>query len=225
MTKIKYYPPTYESESFNCAHCRVYSSQYWCYLRTVRMPHVGHIIQDRTLPDHFAASLCGYCRGWSIWIEEVLVYPAQVAVENPNEDMPEDVKKLYMESAQVLSTSPRAAAALLRLGLQILLGVVGGDGKNINYDIKKIVALGIEPETQRALDILRVFGNNGTHPGEIKLDEDPSLVHQMYGLMNYVTDRLITQKNQINELFESLPEGVKDQIESRDSKNKNKEKL
>ena len=180
MTKIKYYPPTYESESFNCAHCRVYSSQYWCYLRTVRMPHVGHIIQDRTLPDHFAASLCGHCRGWSIWIEEVLVYPAQVAVENPNEDMPEDVKKLYMESAQVLSTSPRAAAALLRLGLQMLLGVVGGDGNNINDDIGKIVKLGVEPETQKALDLLRVFGNNGAHPGEIKLDEDPGLVIKMY---------------------------------------------
>ena len=84
--------------------------------------------------------------------------------------------------------------------------------------------MGVEPETQRALDILRVFGNNGTHPGKIKLDEDPGLVHKMYGLMNYITDRLITQKNQINELFEGLPEGIKDQIKLRDSKNKDKEK-
>ena len=149
-----------------------------------------------------------------------MVYPAQVAVENPNEDMPEDVKKLYMESAQVLSTSPRAAAALLRLGLQMLLGVVGGDGNNINDDIGKIVKLGVEPETQKALDLLRVFGNNGAHPGEIKLDEDPGLVIKMYELMNYITDRLITQKDQINELFEGLPEGIKAQIELRDNKKK-----
>ena len=219
MTKIMYYPPEYEKDEFNCAHCRVFAHQAW-----------GDILCSRLLglclpSDLLAVSKCEHCGRWSIWIEESLVYPAQIIVEDPNDDMPDEVKKLYRESAQVLSASPRAAAALLRLGLQILLGVVGGDGKNINDDIKKIVALGIEPETQRALDILRVFGNNGAHPGEIKLDEDPGLVHQMYGLMNYVTDRLITQKNQINELFEGLPEGIKDQIESRDSKNKNKEKL
>ncbi|UJD06714.1 MAG: DUF4145 domain-containing protein [Candidatus Nanosynbacter sp. HMT-348_TM7c-JB] len=176
------------------------------------------------MSDKFATSICSHCREWSIWVEESLVYPAQITVEDPNDDMPDEVKKLYRESAQILSISPRAAAALLRLGLQILLGAVGGDGNNINDDIGKIVKSGVEPETQRALDILRVFGNSGAHPGEIKLDEDPGLVHKMYGLMNYITDRLITQKNQINELFEGLPEGIRDQIKSRDSKNKDKEK-
>jgi hypothetical protein sentesTy_06399 len=219
MTKITYYPPEYEKEEFNCAHCKVFAHQIWSKLGVIDLFKVY-------LPsDLLTVSKCKHCNKWSIWIEESLVYPAQITVEDPNDDMPDEVKKLYRESAQVLSISPRAAAALLRLGLQILLGAVGGDGKNINDDIKKIVALGVEPETQRALDILRVFGNSGAHPGEIKLDEDPDLVHKMYGLMNYVTDRLITQKNQINELFEGLPEGIKDQIESRDSKNKNKEKL
>ena len=219
MTKITYYPPEYEKEEFNCAHCKVFAHQIWSKLG------VSDLFKVYLPSDLLTVSKCKHCNKWSIWIEESLVYPAQITVEDPNDDMPDEVKKLYRESAQVLSISPRAAAALLRLGLQILLGAVGGDGKNINDDIKKIVALGVEPETQRALDILRVFGNSGAHPGEIKLDEDPDLVHKMYGLMNYVTDRLITQKNQINELFEGLPEGIKDQIESRDSKNKNKEKL
>ena len=219
MASIKYYQPEYESENFHCAHCGVYASQYWGYLHMIRMTSVAHTSQQ-SLSDKFATSLCSHCRDWSIWVEESLVYPAQITVEDPNDDMPDEVKKLYRESAQILSISPRAAAALLRLGLQILLGTVGGDGKNINDDIGKIVALGAEPETQKALDILRAFGNNGAHPGEIKLDEDPDLVNKMYGLMNYVTDRLITQKNQINELFEGLPEGIKNQIKSRDSKNK-----
>ncbi len=219
MTKIKYHPPEYEKDEFNCAHCRVFAHQEWG----------GSLSCDNIFNSHLPSNLltvskCKHCNKWSIWIEESLVYPAQITVEDPNDDMPDEVKKLYRESAQVLSISPRAAVALLRLGLQILLGAVGGDGKNINNDIKKIVELGVEPETKKALDILRVFGNNGAHPGEIKFDEDPSLVYQMYGLMNYVTDRLITQRNQINELFEGLPEGVKNQIESRDSKNKDKEK-
>ena len=218
MTKITYYPPEYEKEEFNCAHCKVFAHQIWSKLGVIDLFKVY-------LPsDLLTVSKCKHCNKWSIWIEESLVYPAQITVEDPNDDMPDEVRKLYRESAQVLSISPRAAAALLRLGLQILLGAVGGDGKNINNDIKKIVELGIEPETQKALDVLRVFGNNGAHPGEIKLDEDTGLVNKMYGLMNYVTDRLITQKNQINELFEGLPEGIKDQIESRDSKNKGKGK-
>ena len=219
MTKTAYYPPEYEKEEFNCAHCKVFAHQIWSELGASDLFGI-HLPSDL-----LTVSKCKHCNKWSIWIEESLVYPAQITVEDPNDDMPDEVKKLYRESAQVLSISPRAAAALLRLGLQILLGAVGGDGKNINDDIKKIVALGVEPETQRALDILRVFGNSGAHPGEIKLDEDPGLVHKMYGLMNYVTDRLIAQKNQINELFEGLPEGIKNQIESRDGKNKNEEKL
>ena len=221
MASVRYYQPEYKSENFQCAHCGVYASQYWGHLHMIRMTSVAHTSQQ-SLSDKFATSLCSHCRDWSIWIKGSLVYPTQITVEDPNDDMPNEVKKLYRESAQIFSISPRAAAALLRLGLQILLGAVGGDGKNINDDIGKIVALGVESETQKALDILRVFGNNGAHPGEIKLDEDPNLVHQMYGLMNYVTDRLITQTNQINELFEGLPEGIKNQIKSRDSKNKEK---
>ena len=211
MTKITYYPPEYEKDEFNCAHCKVLAHQIWVsnlYGERVETMVIGpsnYLRENLSPSDLFAASRCERCNKWSIWIEESLVYPAQITVEDPNDDMPDEVRKLYRESAQVLSISPRAAAALLRLGLQILLGAVGGDGKNINDDIKKIVALGVEPETQRALDILRVFGNSGAHPGEIKLDEDPGLVQKMYGLMNYVTDRLITQKNQINELFEGLP--------------------
>lgn len=224
MTKIKYYPPEYEKDEFNCVHCRVFAHQIW--VRNLRGERVGAMVigpsnylsEDLSPSDLFAASRCEHCNKWSIWIEESLVYPAQITVEDPNDDMPDEVKKLYRESAQILSISPRAAAALLRLGLQILLGAVGGGGKNINNDIGKIVALGVESETQRALDILRMFGNNGAHPGAIKLDEDPDLVQKMYGLMNYVADRLITQKNQINELFEGLPEKIKDDIESRDSK-------
>ena len=233
MTKTAYYPPEYRKKEFNCAHCKVFAHQTWIsnlrgeLVNVIALNSPNNPSEELSPPGLFAASKCARCNKWSIWIEESLVYPVQIIVEDPNDDMPDEVKKLYRESAQVLSISPRAAAALLRLGLQILLGAVGGDGKNINDDIKKIVALGVELETQRALDILRVFGNSGAHPGEIKLDEDPGLVHKMYGLMNYVTDRLITWNNQINELFEGLPEGIKNQIESRDSKNKdkNKEKL
>ena len=219
MTKTAYYPPEYEKKEFNCAYCKVFARQIWSELR------VSDLFSEVYLSsDLLTVSKCTHCHKWSIWIEESLVYPAQITVEDPNDDMPDEVKKLYRESAQVLSISPRAAAALLRLGLQILLGAVGGGGKNIDNNIKKIVESGVDRETQRALDTLRVFGNSGAHPEEIKLDENPDLVYKMYELMNIVTERLITRKNKIDELYDILPEKKKDHIKSRDSKNKNKNK-
>ena len=230
MTKTAYYPPEYRKKEFNCAHCKVFAHQTWIsnlrgeLVNVMTLNSPNNPSEELSPPGLFAASKCAYCNKWSIWIEESLVYPVQIIVEDPNDDMPDEVKELYIESAQVLPTSPRAAAVLLRFGLQILLGAVGGGGKNINNNIKKIVESGVDRETQRALDILRVFGNSGAHPEEIKLDENPDLVYEMYELMNIVTDRLITRKNKIDELYDILPEKKKDYIKSRDSKNKNKNK-
>jgi len=217
MATEKYYPPQYRHTQFHCAHCKVYARQYWGNLETWnKFSWQG--LNGINLSDDFVVSKCAHCDRVTIWFEEAILYPRLITVEDANEDMPSDVKALYGESAQVLSISPRAAAALLRLGLQLLLGEVGGEGKNINADIKTIVASGVEPQTQKALDIIRVFGNNAAHPGEIQLDEDVQLVTSMYGMMNFITDRLISQKRQIDTMFDSLPEGVKAQIEDRDKK-------
>lgn len=211
----KYFPPKHKSSNFHCAICSVYARQYWANLVTYnKFAYQG--LSNHDLPDAFTVSKCSHCDKYTLWINEQINFPANINAENPNDDMPEDVKALYNESARILSISPRAAAALLRLGLQILLGSVGGKGKNINDDIKTIVATGVEAQTQKALDILRVFGNQGAHPGEINLNENPELVSSMYGLMNFITDRLISHKKKIDGMFDSLPEGIKDQIQKRD---------
>ena len=97
MASLKYYQPEYESENFHCAHCGVYASQYWGYLCTRKMTGVTHISRGQSLSDKFATSICSHCREWSIWVEESLVYPAQITVEDPNDDMPDEVKN-YIES-------------------------------------------------------------------------------------------------------------------------------
>jgi hypothetical protein len=49
-----------------------------------------------------------------------MIYPEVISVDNLNEDMPEEVKFDYNEAALIVEKSPRAAAALLRLGIEKL---------------------------------------------------------------------------------------------------------
>ena len=87
-----------------------------------------------------------------------MVCPSLGGVEQPNSDLDEDIRADYLEAAAVLQQSPRAAAALLRLCVQKLCKQLGLPGKNINDDIAALVTRGLNPEIQKALDIVRVIG-------------------------------------------------------------------
>lgn len=53
-----------------------------------------------------------------------IIYPQQICttqVPTPSKYMPEDVKKMYKEAANVFEISPRSSAALIRLTLELLL--------------------------------------------------------------------------------------------------------
>lgn len=220
-----YYPPSYGLKAFHCPRCYVYAKQEWFGTYTSRkviaVPGSRNHIEEHNLTEalYLEVSRCAHCHKYSIWLEEALLYPASIPVPQPHKDMPSEVSELYNESAQVLFISPRAAAALLRLALQKLLEKTGGKGKNINSDIEFLVRSGkVTTNTQRALDVLRVLGNNAVHPGEINLNEDPEHVKAMFAFMNYVVDGLISQEKQINKLFESLPDRQRNSIKKRDKK-------
>jgi len=170
------------------------------------------------LPEDFTVSRCEHCNGLTLWHKASIIMPRTVSVEQPNVDLGKDIIELYNEAAAILQDSPRAAAALLRLALQLLLKELGGKGKNIDDDIAMIVANGVDAQVQKAMDILRVFGNNSVHPGEINLKEKSELVTKMFKLINFVADKMITQKKELDGLFDELPVAVKQQIAKRDKK-------
>jgi hypothetical protein len=229
----KYYPPVYLASNFHCLRCGVYAKQYWGSLKTETRYHTGgqmpvQVLKTNNgfrvdLPNQYVASKCDHCNNFTLWHDKVIIFPRTSVVEAPNEDLTAEISSLYKEAATILSDSPRAAAALLRLALQLLLKELGGKGKHIDADIKTIVASGIDPQVQKAMDIVRVFGNNGAHPGEIQLKEDPELVKKMFELINFIATKMITSKKEITNLFEGLPEGVKEAIEKRDNTEKRDE--
>ncbi|GII05306.1 hypothetical protein Pta02_73140 [Planobispora takensis] len=52
---------------------------------------------------------------------------------------------------------------------------------------------GLHPQTQQAMDVLRVVGNNAVHPGEIGPDDDPELVPGLFMLVNPVVEQMISR--------------------------------
>lgn len=130
--------------------------------------------------------------------------------------MPADVASDYEEARVVADLSPRSAAALLRLALQRLCKHLGEPGKNINDDIGSLVKLGLNPSIQRALDVLRITGNNALHPGELDVRDDRILVGKLFALLNVIVQQMITQPREIEELWGQMPEGAREAVQKRD---------
>ncbi|WP_210409489.1 DUF4145 domain-containing protein, partial [Leptospira levettii] len=140
-------------------------------------------------------------------------------IEKPNEDLNEEIKSIYLEAAKIVTDSPKGATALLRLALQKLMIQIGKNGKDINKDIGELVKEGLSPKVQQSLDLLRVVGNHAVHPGQIDFDDDENIALNLFKILNYIAEELITKPKEINSLYESIiPEETKKHIKERDKK-------
>jgi hypothetical protein len=162
-------------------------------------------------------SHCYSCDGFGVWIGETLMCPAHNSEITPHEEMPDDIKDDFQEASDIVDRSPRGAAALLRLCIQKLMPSIGGKGDNLNDDIAKLVAEGLETEIQQALDVLRVIGNNAVHPGQIDLKDDKATALSLFALLNHIVERRIAAPKRIKELFAGLPPKAREAIEKRDA--------
>lgn len=167
---------------------------------------------------NFNVSRCFNCHRISVWIGDNLAWPIAGQAPAPNPDLPEDVRLDYDEASSILNLSPRGATALLRLAIQKLCKELGGKGKKIDDDIAELVKKGLDVLVQRALDIVRVTGNNAVHPGQVDLRDDRATAEKRFGLVNLIAERMITQPKNIAALYEGLPESSLKAIERRDGK-------
>lgn len=147
-----------------------------------------------------------------------MIYPATVTAPFPNPDIPDGIKADFEEARQIASSSPRGAAALLRLVIQKLCVHLGEPGKDLNKDIGSLVKKGLPERIQKALDVVRVIGNESVHPGQIDLNDNPSTTSKLFELVNIIADKMITEPKEIDKLFDGLPDGKKEAIQKRDAK-------
>lgn len=166
-------------------------------------------------------SECFVCKKLAVWVGSRLRFPVTNAeVPEPNEDLPGDIRRDYIEAGDVVSASARSAAALLRLAIQKLCShLLERDGA-INEMIGELVQRGLNPLVQRALDVVRVIGNEAVHPGELDLRDDQATAMQLFGLVNLIAEAMITQPKHVMALYGSLPPDKIAGIEQRDAKTK-----
>jgi hypothetical protein len=206
----KYKGITFKATASNCPICGAYAQIDW---QPTYIERYGGFAHAKGL----SIASCSHCYQFSIWLDEKMLFPPTGNVPLPNVDMPQDVAEDYQEAAAILNTSPRGAAALLRLGIQKLCKALGESGDNINSDIKNLVSKGLQPIMQQALDSVRVVGNNAVHPGQIDLKDDGDTALKLFGFINIIVTTLITQPKQIAEFYDNvIPEDSKAAIAKRD---------
>jgi hypothetical protein len=161
-------------------------------------------------------SQCFTCKELSVWVHDSLLFPKRLYVVPPNSDLPDDVRRDYEEASKIVDMSPRGSAALLRLAIQKLCIHLGEPGENIYKDIASLVKRGLDTRVQQALDVVRVVGNNAVHPGQMDLNDDKDTARTLFGLVNLIAEKMISEPKHVQSLFDSLPEGARKQIEKRD---------
>jgi hypothetical protein len=168
---------------------------------------------------------CAKCEKPTIWIENYfesaddedyietyeMIYPKTFSIfDPPNEDLDEEIKTVYKQAAAIVQESPIASCALLRLCMEkIIIKHANYKGnqnilKNIIDELKDIGT--IDENIYKAMQSIRIVGNNAIHNGSIKiddLDENLDMAVLISRYINLMATELITRKKEINSVFEA----------------------
>lgn len=208
--------PTYAAAAFVCPQCEVLAQQVWLEWT------IGY---QNSKSQGLVRAQCVHCKRISVWLNlvdpPVMVWPLVRLGPQPHAEMQDDPRKLYEEARSIAQNSPRAAVALLRVAVDVLLRQLFPDAKTgdtLDTLVGRAVALGLAPQVQRSLDALRVIGNDAVHPQQLVLD-DANATKTFEALclaLNIVVEQMLSVPRQSAELFASLPESKRQQIEKRD---------
>lgn len=208
--------PAFKGEAFTCLHpdCQTLATMVWGQT-TSNFGRYGY------LSFQFYICRCEHCEQLSIWSTTndrtgTLIFPNAISAPSAHEHLPPDCLVDFEEAREISSRSPRGAAALLRLCLQKLLGHIGGKGEHIDTDIKTLVAQGLDPHIQQALDVIRVTGNNAVHPLEMNHEDDHDSVLVLFEMINFIVEERISRPLKTQDRFANLPEKARLAIEKRD---------
>jgi len=159
---------------------------------------------EPTLVNVFVSE-CFSCREVSVWFADSVAHPPLRHGVEPNADLPPDIVRDYEEARSIVRLSPRGAAALLRLAIQKLCVHLGESGEKLDVDIASLVKKGLDVRVQKALDIVRVIGNESVHAGQMDLRDDPGTATKLFDLVNLIADIMISQPKHVADIYGALP--------------------
>ena len=215
--------PEFKKQAFNCPNCTVYSRHDWnniyvdetkgTFIPVVPMSTSNKIIELKVC----RCENCGYI---SFWYNKRLSWPLNTGVESPLDEMPNDIKELYKEASSIVELSPKGSCAILRLALQKLCNRLAGqdEKKKIDGAIKILVERGLPETLQKAMDIVRIVGDEAVHPGEINIDDNKEMAIALFRLMNIIIEKIIVEPKEIDDFYNLMPENKLKGIENRDKK-------
>ncbi|HFZ5136831.1 TPA: DUF4145 domain-containing protein [Campylobacter jejuni] len=215
----KYTKPCFKGAAFNCPHCGVYSRMEWDGFYNEYNNRIKQVEGYS-----FSESTCFSCKRSMIWYlkdeNPKIFFPREVAIP-PEENMPGNVKEIYEEASLVLSDSPRAACALLRLALQKLMKYLkeniqiynGLKNRNINEDIEEIINIGNFYQDQKemlekAMNSVRLIGNKASHPSELDINDNPEIANTLFEMINFIVGEIITKPKEREERLNKLKSAI-----------------
>lgn len=189
-----------KSKVFQCPHCGISAKHEWHNLAKGVISENGINYYEGFIPDLYM-SLCSQCNRYTLWLNDKIIYPALSFAPWPTEDMPLDIKDAFLEARGVVTSSPEAASALLRLCLQNLMTHLGGNGKNLELDISNLMKKGLPKKFRDKLRAVRVIGFDAVKPGEINLKDDVDTAVALFHLINMIVEATISRQKKVNQLY------------------------
>lgn len=69
-----------------------------------------------------------------------------------------------------------------------------------------------------ALDVVRVIGNEAVHPGQVDLRDDRDTATRLFGLVNLIAEKMISEPKHVAAMYNALPQPKLKAIEDRDKR-------
>lgn len=211
-----YIKPKPNEQKFTCPHCNAIAHQTWATeitgdiistIKPITSTRTKKTIIGKYKLNDLSSAKCSNCEKYSLWINGTMIYPNISNIELPNEDMPENVKKDYMEARSIVEDSPRGACALLRLALDKLMDEIGSKGDTLHQKILDYIEDkgGTGTSLEHALTSVRVIGNAAVHIGILDVDDDIETATSLFSILNFIVDDTITKNKKIEEIHNKLP--------------------
>ena len=234
LPKMNYEEPQFGKDDFNCPHCQCYSEQIWsnenklfekilsvqrvyCFSNTdaFHTPTIDRFItqfknqnriKTKVIEFDHDFSRCRSCKKLALWINGEMVYPSVSVVPSPSDEMPPEVCKIYEEARKVYPFSPRASVALLRIALEEILNLQEIPSGKLYKRIELLEKKGLNPRIIKRFTLLRKYGNEGCHIGQIDLsnEDGKEVVDSLFYLLNKIVDEVITDKKKLDDLDAKL---------------------